>query len=116
MADYDGIDFDVGVSNVLGDEALFNEILVMFYQDHHLDGDKLQNAIQKRDIDSVKHIAHTLKGVACSVGAMDLFTITKALDRAVNESKLDDVDDLFLQLSPALSLVMEGIELRLDVS
>ena len=30
MANFNGIDFDVGVSNVLGDEALFKEILVMF--------------------------------------------------------------------------------------
>ena len=116
MANYDGIDFDVGVSNVLGDEALFKEILVMFYQDHHLDGDKLESAIQQQDIDSVKHLAHTLKGVACSVGAMDLFEATKALDIAVNEDKQEDFDSLFLQLSPQINRVMKGIELQLDVS
>ncbi|PKG81815.1 hypothetical protein CXF85_16515 [Colwellia sp. 75C3] len=116
MANYDGIDFDVGVSNVLGDEALFKEILVMFYQDHHLDGDKLESAIQQQDIDSVKHLAHTLKGVACSVGAMDLFEATKALDIAVNDDKPEDFDSLFSQLSPQINRVMKGIELQLDVS
>ncbi len=116
MANYDGIDFDIGISNVLGDEALFKEILVMFYQDHHLDGDKLQRAIKQQDFDSVKHLAHTLKGVACSVGAMDLFEVTKALDIAVNYDKKEDFDSLFSQLSSQINRVMKGIELALDVS
>lgn len=49
MANFNGIDFDVGVSNVLADEVLFKEVLVMFYQDHYLDGDKLQSAIQEQN-------------------------------------------------------------------
>ena len=116
MANFNGIDFDVGVSNVLGDEALFKEILVMFYQDHYLDGDKLQSAIQEKDIDSVKHIVDTLKGVACSVGAIDLFEATKVFDLAVNDDKREDFDRLFSKLSPEINRVMKGIELHLDVS
>jgi len=113
---YDGIDFDVGVNNVLGDEALFNEILVMFYQDHHLDGQRLESAILASDIDTAKHLAHTLKGVACSVGAMALFEATKALDIAINENKIDDFDSLLALLSIELSRVMTGIALQLDVN
>ncbi|NQY49752.1 MAG: diguanylate cyclase [Colwellia sp.] len=116
VVNYDGIDFDIGVNNVLGDKDLFKEILVMFYQDHHLDGQKLQRAIQKQDIETAKHIAHTLKGVACSVGAMDLFEATKALDIAINDDQQDDFVGLFSLLSPELSRVMKGIELHLDVS
>lgn len=116
VVNYDGIDFDVGVHNVLGDEGLFKEILVMFYQDHHLDGQKLKSAIQEQDITTAKHIAHTLKGVACSVGAMALFEATKALDIAINDNQQDDFDGLFSLVSPELSRVMKGIELHLDVS
>ena len=116
VVNYDGIDFDIGVNNVLGDKDLFKEILVMFYQDHHLDGQKLQRAIQKQDIETAKHIAHTLKGVACSVGAMDLFEATKALDIAINDDQQDDFVGLFSLLSPELNRVMKGIELHLDVS
>ena len=115
MAIYDGIEFDVGVNNVLGDEALFKEILVMFYQDHHLDGAKLQSAIQEQDIATAKHLAHTLKGVACSVGAMDLFERTKALDIAINDDRQEGLEDLFALLSPELNRVMQSIALQLDV-
>lgn len=111
----DGIDFEIGVNNVLGDEDLFKEILVMFYQDHKEDGDKIQSAIESQDFETLKHLAHTLKGVSCSVGAMQLFEITKELDTAVNE-RTDTVSELSLQLQPELSKVMKGIELHLDVS
>ena len=116
VTSFDGIEFDVGVSNVLGDEELFKEILIMFYQDHHLDGEKLGTALQEQDMDAVKHIAHTLKGVACSVGAMDLFEVTKSLDIAVNENKADDLQGLFLALTPELNRVMKGIKADLNVS
>lgn len=116
VINYDGIDFDVGVNNVLGDESLFKEILVMFYQDHHLDGQKLQSAIQTQDIETAKHLAHTLKGVSCSVGAMDLFETTKALDIAINDNQQEEFERLFSKLSPELSRVMKGIALLLDVN
>ncbi len=116
MSDFDGIDFTIGVNNVLGDEGLFKEILVMFYQDHHLDGDKLQQAIENRNMDAAKHLAHTLKGVACSVGAMDLFEATKTLDLAITENQQEEFDSLFALLSPELTRVMKAIELKLDVS
>jgi len=116
MRDFDGIDFTIGVNNVLGDEGLFKEILVMFYQDHHLDGQKLQKALQDSDMEAAKHLAHTLKGVACSVGAMDLFETTKALDLAINENQQEEFETLFTLLSPEISRVMQAIELKLDVN
>ncbi|MCP4986213.1 MAG: diguanylate cyclase [Colwellia sp.] len=116
MSDFDGIDFTVGVNNVLGDESLFKEILVMFYQDHHLDGQKLQKAIEERDMPAAKHLAHTLKGVACSVGAMELFETTKALDFAINENQREEFDSLLALLLSELTRVMKGIKLKLGVS
>lgn len=111
----DGIDFAVGVNNVLGDEDLFKEILVMFYQDHHLDGDKIAAALQSQDSASVKHLAHTLKGVACSVGAMMLFDKTKIFDLAINEDRVDEYESLFSALLPELTKIMQSIAANLDV-
>jgi diguanylate cyclase (GGDEF)-like protein len=116
MIDYDGIDFTIGVNNVLGDEGLFKEILVMFYQDHHQDGQKLQQALENSDMETAKHLAHTLKGVACSVGSMDLFETTKALDLAINNNQQEEFDTLFTLLSLELTRVMTAIALKLDVS
>lgn len=106
---YPGIDYNIGVNNVLGDESLFKEILQMFYDDHHLDGDKIQKAITDKDQASLKHLVHTLKGVACSVGAMQLFENTKELDVAVNEGNESKYQSLFDDVSYELKRVLSGI-------
>lgn len=110
---YAGIEYDIGVNNVLGDESLFEEILVMFYQDHSHDKDKIAQAISDNDILTVKSLTHTLKGVACSIGAMDLFNHTKALDLAANEQKIQEFDYLFKPMALALDKVLMGIECKL---
>lgn len=107
---YPGIDYQVGVGNVLGDDSLFAEILVMFYEDHAHDKDKIQQAISTDDQDSCKHLVHTLKGVACSVGAMTLFEYAKALDVAINLDEKESYQALFNPTSLELTKIMSGIE------
>jgi len=104
------IDINIGLNNVLGDKALYQQILKMFYQDHHQDADKLTCAIEKKDIDSSKHLAHTLKGVACSVGAMTLFEVTKLLDIAINKQQYDEFENLLKDVVDQLALVMNEIK------
>jgi len=110
---YPGIDYQIGVGNVLGDDSLFAEILIMFYQDHAQDKDKIQQAISTGDQDSCKHLVHTLKGVACSVGAMTLFEYAKALDIAINQVDKDSYQELFEPTSLELIKIMSGIEVEL---
>jgi len=103
------IDVNLGVSNVLGDKKLYKDILLMFYQDHHADADKLVEVIANNDIVTAKHLAHTLKGVACSVGAMTLFEVTKLLDIAINEQH-DELEHLLPDVVLELALVMNEIK------
>ncbi len=108
-----GIDVNLGMGNVLGDENLYKEILKMFYQDHLNDAEKLTIAVENNDIKSSKHLAHTLKGVACSVGAMPLFEVTKLLDIAINEQQFDSLVPLLKDVVTELNLVMNDINEKL---
>lgn len=111
---YPGIELSVGLKNVLDDESLFNEILIMFYQDHGEDVDKLRKALSSQDILTAKHLAHTLKGVASSIGAMTLFEKTKILDEAINAN--EDFDILmshFDMVAIQLNIVINGIKAEL---
>lgn len=108
-----GIDINLGKSNVLGDENLYKEILKMFYQDHHSDANKLAVAIEGSDIESCKHLAHTLKGVACSVGAMRLFEVTKSLDVAINEQQYERLDCLLKDVTVEFDIIMNDLKDKL---
>jgi diguanylate cyclase (GGDEF)-like protein len=111
---YPGIDFQVGVGNVLGDEDLFAEILVMFYEDHSNDSEKIQQAISDKDQAACKHLVHTLKGVSCSVGAMRLFELTKALDRAISMEDKTSYQQLYQPVALELVKIVAGIEIKLS--
>jgi len=111
---FPGIDYSVGVNNVLGDADLFEEILVMFYQDHGNDKTKMQSAIEQNDHSQLKHLVHTLKGVATSVGAMELFGLAKKLDFAVNDEQTESFPMLFAPLALELDKVVNGIQLKLS--
>jgi diguanylate cyclase (GGDEF)-like protein len=115
MVNIEGIDHSVGLNNVLGDEDLFKEILVMFYQDHSQDASKLKQAIDSEDMKSIKHIAHTLKGVSCSVGAMELFEKAKQLDSVVTDNKIDLFQSALTDLIPIFDCVMSSIKNNLTI-
>ena len=110
---YPGINHQVGLNNVLGDEDLFADILVMFHQDHGQDHNNIQQAIDENDQQKVKHLVHTIKGVSCSIGAMDLFDLCKELDIAVSENNSEQYQGLFAPLKTELVKVTAGIELHL---
>ena len=110
---YPGIDFEVGVNNVLGDEELFIDILQMLYDDHSSDSDKIRQALDDSDHATLKHVVHTLKGVSSSVGAITLFNFVKTLDAAINENKTEQYETLFEPIANELSTVMNGIKKEL---
>lgn len=110
---YPGINVQIGLNNVLGDESLFADILVMFHQDHGEDHNNIQQAIDENDQQKIKHLVHTIKGVSCSIGAMDLFDFCKALDIAVTENNSEQYQALFTPLKAELIKVTAGIESRL---
>jgi diguanylate cyclase (GGDEF)-like protein len=112
----EGIDVKLGMSNVLDDEKLYKEILKIFYQDHHHDANKLATAIKCNDVQASKYLAHTLKGVACSVGAMPLFEAAKLLDAAINEQQNDSLTPLLQRVVAELEVVMCDINEELIVS
>jgi len=109
-----GIDYDIGVNNVLGDDALYQEILLMFLQDHGEDKDNIEKAIAQNDEARLKSLVHTLKGVACSIGAMELFEHCKVLDVAVNEHEQDQYQVLFTPVAEQLEIVYKGIDVFLN--
>ncbi|WP_077341676.1 Hpt domain-containing protein [Pseudocolwellia agarivorans] len=105
-----GIDYDIGVANVLGDDEIYQEIILMFYEDHSKDDENIQKAILGYDGDNCKRLVHTLKGVACSIGAMTLFEQVKLLDIAINERREGDYQHLLEALKPEFNRVIKGIE------
>lgn len=110
---FSGITYQVGLDNVLGDKDLFHDILVMFYQDHGRDIEHIEQALRQKDYQQAQHLVHTLKGVASSIGAMELFDAAKALDVALNDRQESQFQTLFIDVNSKLTEVLSGIQQKL---
>lgn len=111
--DYPGINTSTGINNVLGDNNLFEQVLQMFIEDHAQDGENLAQAFANKDIARMKHLAHTLKGVSSSIGAMQLYKAAKVLDEAINEEDFTKIKILIPPTAEKLNEVTDGIKAKL---
>ncbi len=78
------IDREVGVRALGGDAAGYRQVLDMFLANHSGDVDRLRQAIKDGDRALAERVAHTLKGVAATIGAHALRDRALALEQALH--------------------------------
>ncbi|MBF0231758.1 MAG: response regulator [Desulfamplus sp.] len=76
----EGINTELGLSRVSGNRKLYLNLLVKFHRDNQDTAQQIQEAIQKQDQELAVRLAHTVKGVAGTIGAQDLQTIGGELE------------------------------------
>ncbi|WP_158498882.1 transporter substrate-binding domain-containing protein [Magnetospira sp. QH-2] len=106
-AELPGIDMEQALASVAGKEKLLHKLLLTFYRDHRDDAKTLRAALDAGDLARAQGIAHTLKGLSGTLGAMALFEAAKALDAVLKEDRRDD--DLLWALEQALAPVLDGL-------
>jgi HPt (histidine-containing phosphotransfer) domain-containing protein len=86
-------------------------LLVEFFQDHSHDVHAMRQALDQDDRETAQRIAHTIKGVAGSIGAGDLQRDAESLETAFKEGQPDLYPELLSRLQDALVPVMQGSEM-----
>jgi HPt (histidine-containing phosphotransfer) domain-containing protein len=105
-----GIDRIVGLRRVAGNETLYHKLLLDFHRDYATSADRIRAAISENRLTDAERLAHTLKGVAGSIGAMDLHRATEELDSALRLNDLDKAAVLLADAEQKLSVVIRGLE------
>ncbi len=83
LTDLPGIDAVLGSKRVAGNRKLYLKLLRDFHRDYPLAVRTIQESIDgKRDEEALR-LAHTLKGVSGSLGAMDLYAATQEVETAL---------------------------------
>lgn len=68
----------------------------------------IDRSLAEKDFATARRLAHSTKGVAGSIGAMDLFEAASKLERAIyNQSP--QIDDLLVQFQSALDASCDSI-------
>jgi len=110
-ADREIFDKDGYIGRLAGDEGLAIEILKSFIDDMPGQIDRLRSAMEKGDTESVRRIAHTIKGAAGNTGAAAMEEIAKRIEEAAEAGdigaaslKIPEMEDGFSRLRERLGM------------
>jgi CheY-like chemotaxis protein len=104
----DGLDVTAGLAMVGGKQELFRSLLVDLYIDYVDFNAKLDEAIEKSDLEFVERYAHTLKGIGGTIGAAKLMSLSADVERKLMNGEV--LDELTLQqFKDEMSRVLKSI-------
>ncbi len=97
-SDPPGFDVSLGLKRLTGDRKLYRNLLSSFSEKHGRAADEIRSALRDNDVELAKRQAHTLQGVAGTIGATDLQSAVRDLEAALGqkdqrawEERLDSV-------------------------
>jgi len=109
-----GLDAVLGLRQVLGREPLYQQLLARFASDQAATPARLAGAIAAADWVQAERLAHTLKGVAAQIGALELRERAERLEQALRErAPQDRLELLQAGIAQALPPLVEAIRQRL---
>lgn len=91
-ANLPGTDLDIGIQRLDGNKRLLKKLLMEFHEDYRTTPNTLKSALAQGNLEAVRHIAHTIKGVAGNLGAIKLQHAAAELENIDNS----DSDNLRL--------------------
>jgi len=117
------------IKRIGNNTRVYEQVLRMFASDHADAGKDIRIALEEGDLNKARMLAHTLKGVAANIGALDLSDAAGKLQAALHSddaaaSKLqtamhsDDaaapsLDPLLAEIDAQLKIVLESIVIAL---
>lgn len=111
----DGIDIEAALRVVAGKQSLLNKMLKTFVTDQSQAIHAIKDALQNKDNELAKRLAHTLKGTSASIGAKQLQEIASKIEGYFTKPYDDEVFNNDLQLCEIeLENVVKNVSLALS--
>ena len=108
-----GLDMAAGLRCVAGNRRLYRRLLLDFRRDYAGARASILGAIERGEAAQARREAHTLKGVAGSIGAMDVQVLARDIEQALTDGQAEAARDLLGRLGPLLDVVAGGIAANL---
>jgi signal transduction histidine kinase/CheY-like chemotaxis protein len=108
--DIPGIDIQSGLNRVRGNRNLYGKLVTTFCTDYADGSLQIQKAMDEGDRELAQRLAHTIKGVSGSIGAVGLQEIAGNLEAALKEGVRTDYRDLLDPFGRALDKALALLE------
>jgi PAS domain S-box-containing protein len=105
----DSINMVAALGRLGENKALYRRLLLLFHAGHEYTAVAIRAALKRDDIGLATRLAHTLKGVAATVGAEELSAATKMLEQAIAEGNALLYNEYLDQVDQKLAVVMAAI-------
>ena len=110
LAAIPGLDYQRGLAAIEGDETIYLRLLALFVDTHATDAARLGEGLAAREFDTLKALAHTLKGSAGAIGAVSVAEPAAALNSGVRlGAAAEEIDRLCQALIAELDSLIDGI-------
>jgi CheY-like chemotaxis protein/HPt (histidine-containing phosphotransfer) domain-containing protein len=103
-----GINAGAGIDNVAGNETLYFDLLGRFAAKYRDSRDDLLGMLKRGEIESASRLAHTIKGVAANLGAVQLADMAKKIETALLAH--ESITPLIDPYAQEMAKVARGIE------
>ena len=116
LAPFPGIDLKKGLMHVGGNEERLGKLMVKFRKGQARVGEEIRTALDDGNRELAHRLAHTLKGLAGTIGANGLQESARKLETALKGTpgKADE-DALLARMRESLNEVLEGLSRLEDV-
>jgi polar amino acid transport system substrate-binding protein len=104
-----GISIKSGLARVGGNKKLYSKLLGKFRRNYASVADEFRKALAKNDSETAIRLAHTIKGLAGNIGALDLHLAAVDLESALRQNKTEILPYRLNALTDTLDLVLESI-------
>ena len=111
------INLDIGLKRVVGNQTLSIKLLHEFADCYHDVIEQIKTALSQKDMETSLRIAHTVKGLSATIGAMSFHQSVKRLEIAIKENKenIDPfIDDSAVELKKVLSQISASLPKKTD--
>jgi CheY-like chemotaxis protein len=106
---FPGIDQALGLKRVAGNQALYTKLLVDFHRDYAAGIGRIVAEMEQGKVADAEREVHTLKGVAGTIGAMDLHGTAEELDLALRQPDLERARSLLPEFERELARVIHAL-------
>jgi HPt (histidine-containing phosphotransfer) domain-containing protein len=103
------VDTEAGIARVAGNAVLYQKILVKFADSQGSAIEQIRQLLSSGNNEEAERSAHTLKGLAGSIGAIGLQQVAARIETAIRDDDLQDIEPVLHETEVLLRKVVDFI-------
>lgn len=117
LAQIPGLDIAAGLRVVSGKWKTYARVLHLFCETHQDDLYRMRSALDQGQLDTLRQLAHSLKGSAGNIGAKQIYALAQALELPIKEQHPNlpaAARRAFAELEPVFAQFIESLSKQLQ--